>query len=122
PVRGRLIAISLRSDKGLPLGILIAVRMIEEAKFGAKESQKLLSLAREFAKLLTPQRAATPRAAPTVSPPAASTPGAPPVVVAPPAAATSTVMIGPVSFVAPVPAAPMAEPVAPVAMPFVVAP
>jgi diguanylate cyclase (GGDEF)-like protein len=77
PVRGRLIAISLRSDKGAPLGILIAVRMIEEAKFGSKESQKLLALAKEFAKLLTPQRAAaTPAAAPS-EPASVATPVAP---------------------------------------------
>jgi len=108
PVRGRLIAISLRSEKGAPLGILIAVRMIEEAKFGAKESQKLLALAREFAKLLTPQRAtATPPAvaASTVAPPAASMPVAPPIAAAPAPVAAPTVMIGPVSFVAPAPAA-----------------
>ena len=60
PVRGRLIAVSLRSTKGLPLGILIATRLIEEPKFGAQESQKLLSLAPEFAAALTPPRLATP--------------------------------------------------------------
>jgi len=59
PVRGRLIAVSLRSSKGLPLGILIATRLIEEPKFGAQESQKLLSLAPEFAAALTPPRLAT---------------------------------------------------------------
>lgn len=57
PVRGRLIAVSLRSAQGAPLGILIAVRMIEEAKFGAPESQQLLALASEFATLLTVPRA-----------------------------------------------------------------
>src|SRR5689334_5010376 len=60
PVRGRLIAVSLRSSKGVPLGILIATRLIEEAKFGAQESQKLLALAPEFAAALTPPRPATP--------------------------------------------------------------
>jgi diguanylate cyclase (GGDEF)-like protein len=70
PVRGRLIAISLRSDSGLPLGMLIAVRLIEEAKFGARESQKLLALAKDFAAALAPQRAV---AAPvSETPPAAA--------------------------------------------------
>ena len=58
PVRGRLIAISLRSSKGLPLGIFIATRLIEEPKFGAQESQALLALAPEFAAALTPARPA----------------------------------------------------------------
>jgi diguanylate cyclase (GGDEF)-like protein len=57
PVRGRLMALSLRSDKGVPVGILIAVRLLEEPKFGSRESQKLLALAKEFAVLLSPQRA-----------------------------------------------------------------
>lgn len=60
PVRGRLIAVSLRSPKGLPLGILIATRLIDEPKFGAPESQKLLALAPEFAAVLTPPRPAVP--------------------------------------------------------------
>jgi diguanylate cyclase (GGDEF)-like protein len=63
PVRGRLIAVSLRSAKGLPLGILIATRLIEEPKFGAQESQKLLSLAPEFAAVLTPPRPSTAQSA-----------------------------------------------------------
>ena len=54
PIRGRLIAVSLRSAKGMPMGILIATRLIEEPKFGAPESQKLLSLAPEFAAALVP--------------------------------------------------------------------
>jgi Amt family ammonium transporter len=94
PVRGRLIAVSLRSEKGLPLGILVAVRLIEEAKFGAQESQKLLAMARDFEALLVAERA-PPAAAPSrnmwptaekpnvsdVAPPAAVVP---PVAVAPP--------------------------------------
>jgi diguanylate cyclase (GGDEF)-like protein len=56
PVRGRLIAVSLRSPQGLPLGILVAVRLIEESKFGAQESQQLLTLAREFETLLAAER------------------------------------------------------------------
>ena len=60
PVRGRLVAISLRSSKGVPLGILIATRLIDEPKFGAAESQRLLALAREFAAALTPARPAVP--------------------------------------------------------------
>jgi Amt family ammonium transporter len=58
PIRGRLIAVSLRNASGMPLGILIATRLIEEPKFGAPESQKLLALAPEFATALTPPRAA----------------------------------------------------------------
>src|SRR5262245_20831779 len=71
PVRGRLIAVSLRSSKGLPLGILIATRLIDEPKFGAQESQKLLSLAPEFAAVLTPPRPAAPEppVLETVAPP-----------------------------------------------------
>jgi diguanylate cyclase (GGDEF)-like protein len=56
PVKGRLIAVSLRSPQGVPLGTLVAVRLIEEAKFGAAESQKLLGLARDFAALLADER------------------------------------------------------------------
>jgi diguanylate cyclase (GGDEF)-like protein len=55
PVRGRLIAISLRTAGGLPLGTLIATRLIEEPKFGSDESRKLLALAPEFIAALTPQ-------------------------------------------------------------------
>lgn len=56
PIRGRLIAVSLRSAKGMPMGILVATRLIEEPKFGAAESQKLLALAPQFAAALTSQR------------------------------------------------------------------
>jgi diguanylate cyclase (GGDEF)-like protein len=59
PIRGRLIAVSLRSAKGMPAGILIATRLIEEPKFGAPESQKLLALAPEFAAALAPPRSAS---------------------------------------------------------------
>jgi len=54
PVRGRLIAISLRNSAGLPLGTLIATRLIDEPKFGAEESQKLLAFAPEFLAAVTP--------------------------------------------------------------------
>ena len=60
PVRGRLIAVSLRSPQGAPLGTLVAVRLIEEAKFGAAESQKLLALGRDFEALLVEERSAPP--------------------------------------------------------------
>lgn len=66
PVRGRLIALSLRSSKGVPLGILIATRLIEEPRFGAQESQKLLALAAEFAAALTPPRATIPQPPPVL--------------------------------------------------------
>ena len=65
PIRGRLIAVSLRSAKGMPVGILIATRLIEEPKFGAQESQKLLSLAPEFAAALAP---ALSRSTPGITP------------------------------------------------------
>jgi hypothetical protein len=52
PVRGRLLAVALRSSKGVPLGLLIATRLIDEPKFGADESNKLLALAPEFAAAL----------------------------------------------------------------------
>ncbi|MEP7243308.1 MAG: GGDEF domain-containing phosphodiesterase [Gammaproteobacteria bacterium] len=64
PVRGRLIAVSLRSPHGLPLGILIAVRLIEDPKFGPVESQRLLALAGEFVNLLSPKRAPVVQAPP----------------------------------------------------------
>jgi len=54
PVRGRLIAISLRSTSGLPLGILVATRLIEEPRFGSDESHALLSIAPELIAALTP--------------------------------------------------------------------
>ncbi len=63
-VRGKLIAVALRGAQGMPLGVLIAVRLIDEAKFGATESQKLLALASEFSALLTPQPAAETPAVP----------------------------------------------------------
>ncbi len=97
PVRGRLIAISLRSAKGMPMGILIATRLIEEPKFGAQESQKLLSLAPKFAAALAPARATLPVASvasvasvPSVLsvPPALSVP---PVVEAAPSDSAATV-------------------------------
>ena len=66
PVRGRLIAVTLIGPRGAPLGTLIAVRLIEEEKFGARESQKLLDLVPEFVELLLPQpqAAITPPAGP----------------------------------------------------------
>jgi diguanylate cyclase (GGDEF)-like protein len=71
PIRGRLIAVSLRNKGGMPMGILIATRLIDEPKFGALESQKLLALAPEFAAALTPPKAApvAPVATATVSQP-----------------------------------------------------
>jgi diguanylate cyclase (GGDEF)-like protein len=69
PVRGRLIAICLRSSRGVPLGILITTRLIDEPKFTSQESQKLLALAPEFAAALTPARPAAPE--PVVPQPAA---------------------------------------------------
>lgn len=70
PIRGRLIAVSLTSASGMPVGILIATRLIEEKRFGAQESQKLLELAPEFALALTPPRPSLVK--PPVVPPARS--------------------------------------------------
>ncbi len=58
PVLGRLIAVGLRNAHGAPAGLLIAVRMIEQPKFGPRESERLLSLAPEFAALLPAPREA----------------------------------------------------------------
>lgn len=58
PVRGRLIGVALGAgDPSAPT--LVAVRMIEEDKFGSIESQKLLALAREIEALLLEERGAT---------------------------------------------------------------
>jgi Amt family ammonium transporter len=53
PVRGRLIAVPLKSTKGQAPDILLAVRLIEEPKFSTDDSQKLLALAREIDAFLT---------------------------------------------------------------------
>jgi EAL domain-containing protein (putative c-di-GMP-specific phosphodiesterase class I)/GGDEF domain-containing protein len=57
PVRGRLIAVPLKNEKGLPPDILLAVRLIKEPKFGPRDSQKLLALARELDVLLRAEHA-----------------------------------------------------------------
>jgi diguanylate cyclase (GGDEF)-like protein len=58
PVRGKLIAVSLYSPQGSQLGILVAIRLIDDAKFGAVESTKLQTMAREFEAILVAERAA----------------------------------------------------------------
>jgi diguanylate cyclase (GGDEF)-like protein len=65
PVRGRLIAVSLKSRNGLPPDILVAVRLIKEPKFGPQDSQKLLALASELDVLRSAEHAS-----PTTPPPA----------------------------------------------------
>jgi hypothetical protein len=52
PVRGRLLAVALRNARGVPLGLLIATRLIDEEKFGVADSSRLLALAPEFAAAL----------------------------------------------------------------------
>lgn len=72
PLRGRLIAVPLKSERGLPPDILVAVRLIKEPKFGAQDSQKLLALARELEALLSAEHA--PLAPPKNNAPAAEQP------------------------------------------------
>jgi diguanylate cyclase (GGDEF)-like protein len=122
PVRGRLIAVSLRTPEGMPLGILVAVRLIEEPKFGPDESQKLLTLAHEFESLVIADQAPlappTPPArgmwpAPEKTPVVATTSQAPMVPAVP--VATAPVVRAPV-LPAAVPVA-AAAPLIPVAIP-----
>ena len=83
PVLGRLIAVALRDGSGRMIGLFMAVRTIDQAKFGTRESQLLVSLSAQVAAQIAPRReAAVPArkpAAPTpawpaVVPPAASAP------------------------------------------------
>ena len=67
PVRGRLIAVSLGGTHGVPAATLVAVRLIEENKFGSVESQKLLALGRELEALLVEERGATTTVTPSRS-------------------------------------------------------
>lgn len=64
PVRGRLIAASLRSEDGESLGVLIATRLVEEPKFTRDDTQKLLAFARELASTLTMPCAVSPAVEP----------------------------------------------------------
>jgi len=75
PVLGRLIAVGLRDAGGRMLGLFLAVRTIDQAKFGTRESQLLVTLATQVAALVAPRReAAVPARA------SAAAPAEPPVV------------------------------------------
>jgi diguanylate cyclase (GGDEF)-like protein len=75
PVLGRLIAVGLRDAGGRMLGLFLAVRTNDQAKFGTRESQLLVSLAAQVATLVAPRReAAVPARA------SAAAPAEPPVV------------------------------------------
>jgi diguanylate cyclase (GGDEF)-like protein len=71
PVLGRLIAVGLRDAGGRMLGLFLAVRTNDQAKFGTRESQLLVTLATQVATLVAPRReAAVPaRANAPVEPP-----------------------------------------------------
>jgi diguanylate cyclase (GGDEF)-like protein len=69
PVLGRLLAVGLRDAGGRMLGLFLAVRTIDQAKFGTRESQLLVNLSPQVAALLVPRRDA--------AVPARSTPAAP---------------------------------------------
>jgi diguanylate cyclase (GGDEF)-like protein len=75
PVLGRLIAVALRDSGGRILGLFLAVRTIDQAKFGTRESQMLVSFSSHVAALVTPRREpAVPARTPS---PASATPAAP---------------------------------------------
>jgi Amt family ammonium transporter len=86
PVRGRLIAVPLKGEKGLWPDILLAVRLIDEPKFVTQDSQKLLALAKEIDSFLS--AAPAPIARPKIKGSAAEPPSPAPAVAAP--AATTT--------------------------------
>jgi diguanylate cyclase (GGDEF)-like protein len=86
PVRGRLIAVPLKSENGRQQDILLAVRLIEEPKFDSQDSQKLLALAKEIDLLLSSGHTTVSR--PKINGSAAAPPSSPaPVVAAPVVAA-----------------------------------
>jgi diguanylate cyclase (GGDEF)-like protein len=52
PVCGKLIAVGLRDATGAMTGLVVALRTVEQEKFGAKESQRIVALAAEINRLL----------------------------------------------------------------------
>jgi diguanylate cyclase (GGDEF)-like protein len=70
PARGRLIGVPLKSEGDAPPDVLVAVRLIEEAKFDIHDSQKLIALAKVFNVLLSPENAT--RTLPRITRPAAA--------------------------------------------------
>lgn len=55
PIRGRLIAVPLHDASGSQFGFLVSVRMVEQPKFGARETQTLLTLAPQIASIAVRQ-------------------------------------------------------------------
>jgi diguanylate cyclase (GGDEF)-like protein len=51
PICGKLVGVALRDGGGTLIGILVAVRTVEQPKFGPDESHQMLEIAREIAKL-----------------------------------------------------------------------
>jgi diguanylate cyclase (GGDEF)-like protein len=87
PVLGRLIAVALRDAGGKMIGLFMAVRTIDQAKFGTRESQLLVNLSAQVAAQIAPRR----EAAVPARKPAPPTPAWPAVVTpAPSAAAPAT--------------------------------
>jgi diguanylate cyclase (GGDEF)-like protein len=87
PVLGRLIAVALRDGGGKMIGLFMAVRTIDQAKFGTKESQLLVNLSAQVAAQIAPRReAAVPARKP--APPAPAWPAVMPAAAAPAAAPT----------------------------------
>ncbi len=54
PVCGKLVAAALRDAAGAPIGILVAVRTVDQPKLGPAESQLLAELAGEVSRLFAP--------------------------------------------------------------------
>ncbi len=51
PICGKLVGVALRDGAGSLLGILVAIRTVEQPKFGPDESHQIVELAREVAKV-----------------------------------------------------------------------
>lgn len=70
PIRGRVIATSLRDEQGTSLGLLVAVRLLEEPGFSARESQRMRALAAEIIGQLGPEsRSSAPPPSPAMPAP-----------------------------------------------------
>ena len=54
PVCGKLVAAALRDASGTPIGILVALRSIDQPKLGPDESQRIIELAAEVSQLYAP--------------------------------------------------------------------
>ncbi|HEY8507716.1 MAG TPA: bifunctional diguanylate cyclase/phosphodiesterase [Steroidobacteraceae bacterium] len=77
PIRGRLIAAPLHDANGAKFGFLVSVRMVEQPKFGARETQTLLALVPQIARIATGQMPVA-QSAPSSPAPAKSIPETPP--------------------------------------------